>query len=137
VALPQRYSVFTPNVGWRTELQQLAAQTGFVKLQPVHHSTLAERLRSGERGRQPGMASPDDLSQASPIDLLQEWRIADRIANGLEQALFRASMASLDGVGEAPTDDERDHAERARWLAKDLFQVAMDEVKQKAKERVR
>jgi hypothetical protein len=108
-----------------------------MKRPPTPESTISEADRLARvdvTGRPTGSPS-FDFEKASPIDLLQEWRIADRMARTLDQTIFRASMAALNGAGEAPTDDERDRAVRARALANDLFQVAMDEVARKAKAR--
>jgi hypothetical protein len=68
----------------------------------------------------------------NPSDLFQEWRVADQKAHAMEQSLFKASMASLTGDGEAPSEQEREQGRHLRVLANDLFHLAMDEMKARA-----
>ncbi|MDB5881164.1 MAG: hypothetical protein JWP43_1042 [Ramlibacter sp.] len=42
-------------------------------------------------------------------------------------------MDALNGIAPEPTQEERSNVSRARALANDLFQLAMDEVAQRAK----
>lgn len=60
--------------------------------------------------------------------LFSEWRVADRQARLLEQALALTSLAALDGKSEPPSQREIDAARRLRETANDLFDVAMAEM---------
>lgn len=46
----------------------------------------------------------------------------------MEQAITRASLAALTGIGAAPTDGERDKAHMLRKNANDLFHLAMGQM---------
>lgn len=66
-------------------------------------------------------------------DLFQEWRAADRAAHALEQEVVRASMAALDGKGPAPSQEAHDKAHKLRETANDLFALAMEEMRIRAR----
>jgi len=63
-----------------------------------------------------------------PGDLFQEWRAADRAAHALEQQIFRAHLAFVEGEGAAPSADDQETAHKLRNTANDLFKLAMDEM---------
>jgi hypothetical protein len=64
--------------------------------------------------------------------LFSEWRVADRQARVLEQAVAMASLAALDGTGEPPLPEQIEAAHRSRQVANDLFGVAMAEMANRA-----
>lgn len=69
----------------------------------------------------------------SDFNLFKEWRTADRQAHTLEQALSKASLAALDGHGDAPpTEADREKARKLRHTADDLFHLAMAEMARRA-----
>jgi hypothetical protein len=65
-------------------------------------------------------------------NLFNEWRVADRQAHAMEQALTRASLEALEGRGEPPSAQERAQAHKLRRAADDLFQLAMEEMRARA-----
>jgi hypothetical protein len=65
-------------------------------------------------------------------DLFQEWRTADRQAHAVEQDLTRASLQALEGLGPAPTAEERETAHSLRRNANDLFHLAMAQMNDRA-----
>lgn len=68
----------------------------------------------------------------SNLGLFKEWRVADRQAHALEQALSRASLDALAGHGEPPSSQQREQAQKLRHTADDLFQLAMREMETRA-----
>jgi hypothetical protein len=62
----------------------------------------------------------------------QEWRAADRQAHACEQRVVRAAMLAQDGKATAPTPEDRDEALKPREIANRLFNLAMEEMKQRA-----
>jgi hypothetical protein len=64
--------------------------------------------------------------------LFGEWRVADRVAHRMEQALSRAALRSLQGEGAPPTEEQRQQAHALRTQADDLFQLAMNEMSMRA-----
>lgn len=74
------------------------------------------------------MRGSDNIMSDTNLGLFKEWRVADRQAHALEQALSRASLAALQGHGEPPAREERERAQTLRHTADDLFQLAMREL---------
>jgi hypothetical protein len=68
----------------------------------------------------------------SEAGLFAEWRVADRQAHRMEQALSRAALRALQGDGPSPTEQERQQAHELRSTADDLFQLAMTELAARA-----
>jgi hypothetical protein len=64
--------------------------------------------------------------------LFGEWRVADRVAHRMEQALSKAALRSLQGDGAPPTEEQRRQAHELRCRADDLFQLAMHEMSARA-----
>ena len=69
--------------------------------------------------------------------LFKEWQAANRRAHSLEQAVTRACLDALEGHGEWPSAEERLEAEKARGIANDLFQVAMKQIDERARDNKR
>ena len=59
------------------------------------------------------------------------WR--DRNAHAAEQEVVRASLRALEGAGAMPSQKDRDEAHKLRQTANDLFTLAMDEMKKRAR----
>ena len=81
---------------------------------------------------------PQDASGAMPPapgkDLVfREWQVANRQAHGKEQALAQACLRAIKDACEWPTEAMRDEVKRLRYLADDLFQVAMAQIDQRAR----
>jgi hypothetical protein len=70
------------------------------------------------------------------VGVFAEWRVADRQAHRLEQALSRAALRALQGDGPSPTSEERQQANELRSKADGLFDLAMAELAARA-ERLR
>jgi hypothetical protein len=70
---------------------------------------------------------------SGPSELFQEWRSADRAAHAVEQEVVRASMRALDGLGPAPLQEAHDRAHKLRQTANDLFALAMEEMRLRAR----
>lgn len=64
--------------------------------------------------------------------LFGEWRVADRLAHRMEQALSKAALRSLQGDGALPTEEQRQQAHDLRSKADDLFRLAMNEMAARA-----
>lgn len=64
--------------------------------------------------------------------LFGEWRVADRLAHRMEQALSRAALRALQGDGAPPTEEQRQQAHHLRGQADDLFRLAMNEMAARA-----
>ena len=74
-------------------------------------------------------------SMADPNrNLIGEWRVADRVARELEQAIARASLDALEGRGPAPTPEDHESVRQHRAVADDLFQIAMAATKERVDE---
>ena len=68
------------------------------------------------------------------LDIFQEWRVADRVAQEAERRAMREAMDGYDEAGREPTSQTRDDAHRLRSIANDLFAVAMAELKRRSEQ---
>jgi hypothetical protein len=79
-----------------------------------------------------GGTLPWNLAEASPSDLFQEWRAADRAAHALEKSLLNESMRAIEHLESVPAAQAHDRAHKLRGIANDLFALAMAEMKARA-----